>query len=241
MKIFMFRKGLVISVILLFIGVGVQPAIATVEPEEEIIDVNSKDYLFQTIINIANNPDTKNLLEQYKYDFFKVDIDRCVYRKLLLRNPRLITSLLCSKPSLTCEFLDKCYNMGIEITKIIGEDKVLEIIESYELIDKELYYELNNIISKDEELSYRLSTLKKMNKELNPVSPFMDHPIQCFIGCLIVISSYMILVPIFVIYELLDFFDVTPKFVNLLYNIKMIPAGLVFTTLVLMAMLGCFY
>jgi len=240
MRIFMFRKGLIVSVLLLFIGMSVQPAIATVEPEEEIIDVNSKNYLFQTIINIANNPDIKNLLEQYIYDLLRIDIDRSVYRKLLLRNPRLITSFICSKPRLTCEFLDKCCNMGIEITKIIGENKVLEIIESYELIDKELYYELNNIILEDEELPNRLSTLKKMNKELNPVTPFMNHPIQCFIGCLILISSSIICFSIDVIYDTLEFFDVMSILKNLLYDIKIIPAGLFMAALWVIIILGCF-
>ena len=41
------KNSLVIVVILLFIGVAVQPSIATVQPEK--IDVKPKNYLFQTI------------------------------------------------------------------------------------------------------------------------------------------------------------------------------------------------
>ena len=58
---------LVFGVILLLIGIGIQPAIATIETKEEKIDIEPKDYLFQTIIDIANNPDVKELVEQNKY------------------------------------------------------------------------------------------------------------------------------------------------------------------------------
>ena len=85
-------KTVVVGVILLFLGIGIQPAIAIVELKEEIIDVKPKDFLFQTIIDLINNPDINNLLEQSANDLFKVDIDRSVYRKLFLRNPILFCS-----------------------------------------------------------------------------------------------------------------------------------------------------
>jgi len=165
MKQRILSKGLAVAVILLFIGLAIQPSVA-VQPEEQI-DVEPKDYLFQTIINIANNPDVKSLLQQYNYELFKVDIDKSVYRKIFFRNPRLFRSIIFTKPSLTYEFLDKTYNNGIEITNIIGEDKALELIESIGVSDTEVFDEFNNIISKDEELSNRLATLKETNKEQN--------------------------------------------------------------------------
>ena len=147
-------------------------------------DVEPKDYLFQTIIDIANNPDVKNLLEQYKYDLFKVDIDRSVYRKLFLRNPRLMVSTLFTKPSMSVEYLKKCYSKGIEITKIIGEDKLLEITENVEVAEKELFVGLNNIITKDEEISNRIAILNKMNKDIKLDTPW-DFPVICTILLLI--------------------------------------------------------
>ena len=174
-------KTLVVGVIVLFIGVGVQPALAIVEPNEEIINVEPKDYLFQTIIDIANNQDVKNLFEKYKYDLFKVDIDRSVYRKILFRNPRLFRSLIFTKPSLTYVFLDKTYNNGIEITNIIGEDKVIETIENVRITDIKLFDEYNNIITKDEKLSNRLAILEELNKEKKPTNPFKDKPLICSI------------------------------------------------------------
>jgi len=197
-------KALAVAVILLFIGLAIQPSVA-VQPETEM-DIEPKDYLFQTIIDIANNPEVKNLLGKYSNDLFKVDIDRSVYRKLFLRNQRLFRSLILTKPSLSVEYLDKCYNNGVEITDILGEDKVLEIIENVEVTDTKLFDEFKNIITKDEELSNRLETLKEMNSDLKSVSPFEDHPIICSI--------------LFLIYDPVSLFlDITGLiFVSFLYN-----------------------
>ena len=179
----------VVGITILFLGLAIQPSLA-VQPETEI-DIEPKDYLFQTIIDIANNPNVKNLLEQYKYDLCKVDIDRSVYRKLLLRNLRPFRSMIFTKPSLTYEYLDKSYNQGLEVTNIIGEDKVLEIMESVEITDTKLFDELNNIISKDEELSHRLAILKEMNKEIKPDAQLDDrsYPIICAIIFFILIYN----------------------------------------------------
>ena len=197
-------KTLVVGVIGLFIGVGIQPALAIVQPELEV-DVGPKDYLFQTFINIANNPDVKKLLEQYKYDLFKVDIDRSIYLKILFKNPRLMFNMLFTKPSMSIEYLNKCYNNGIEITNILGEEIVLETIENVEITDTKLYDELNNIISQKEEISSGLETLKEINKELNPVTPFEDIicPIAYSLFLLFCILTIFFL-PIDIIAEAID-------------------------------------
>ena len=161
-------KTLVVGIILLFIGVAVQPSVATVKPEE--IEDEPKDYLFQTLIDIANNPDVNNILEQYEDDLLKVDIDKSVYRKIFFRNPLLFHSLIFTKPSMTYDYLDKCYDGGIEITNILGEDKALEMIESIEVTNQKVLDELNNIIINNEEISDKIAILKEMNKEIKPES-----------------------------------------------------------------------
>jgi len=169
---------------------------SVVQPEKEIIDVEPKDYLFQTIIDIANNPDVKELLEQYDNNLFKVDIDRSVSRKIFFKNPRMFRSLIFTKPSLTYEYLDKTYNNGIKITSIIGEDKALELIESIEISDTVVFDEFDNIIFKDEELSNRLTTLKKINEEQNSD---WNYPIICSI-------IYFLLIPFEILYYLINIF-----------------------------------
>jgi len=113
---------------------------------------------------------------------------------------------LFTKPSLSIEYLEKCYNKGIEITNILDEDIVLEIIENDEVTDRKLFDEFKNIITKDEELSNRLEILKEMNSELKSVSPFEEHPIICSI--------------LFLIYDPVSLFlDITGLiFLSFLYN-----------------------
>jgi len=200
-----------IGITILFLGLAIQPSVATVQPriekeiqtEEKIIDIEPKNYLFQTIIDIANNPEVKNLLEQHHNELFNVNIDRSVYRKLLLRNPRLFSSLLFTKPSMTHEYLDKCYNKGIEIVKILGEDKALELIESIEVSDTEVFDELNNIIFKDEKLSDKLSTLKEMNNELNSD---MGYPIICYLLFIPALAFAFIWAFLIMIYVILNYY-----------------------------------
>jgi len=197
-------KTLVVGVIVLFIGVAVQPGIATVQPEVETIDVEPKDYLFQTIIDIANNPDVKKLLEQYDDDLFKVDLDRGIYRKILFRNPRLFLNMIFTKPSLSIEYLNDYYDNGIMITNTLGEDKVLEIIENVEITDIKFFDEFNNIITRDEELSNRLETLKEMNKDIKLDWPFIGIQIICITLLIIIIS---VLIPITILMVFLTILD----------------------------------
>ena len=190
------KKELLITfgITFLFLGIAVQPSLATVQPEQKI-DIESKDYLFQTIIDIANNPDVKNLLEQYENDLFRVDVDRSVYRKILLRNPKLFFNTLFTKPSMSVEYIDKCYNRGIQITNIIGEDKSLEMIESIDIKDTEVIDKLNYIIKNDNELSDKITMLKETNKELKLDSPLKFHPILCAFLILIFIPLLILMLP----------------------------------------------
>jgi len=180
-------KELTIGVILLFIGLAIQPSIATIQPKE--IDIEPKDYLFQTIIDIANNPDVKKLFEQNDNGLFKVDIDRNIYRKIFFRYPRLFSSLIFSKQIMSLEYFDEYYNKGIGITNLIGEDKVLEIMESIDIVDTQFFNELNNIIKNDEKLYPKLETLKEMNKKIKPETPYENNPIVCvFLAVLFIVS-----------------------------------------------------
>jgi hypothetical protein len=189
MKKSMVTKVLVFAVILLFIGLSIQPSVAV--QLETKIEVEPKDYLFQIIIDIAKNPDVKELIEQYDIDIFNLNIDKNVYRKLLFRDPKLFFNTLFTKPSMSIEYLNECYNIGIELTNINGEDISLEILGSVEIPSNKMIDELNNIISIDEELLCRIETLKEMNKELNDE----DYPIICSVLMALLISSIIIFYP----------------------------------------------
>jgi len=100
---------------------------------------------------------------------------------------------------LSVEYLDKCYNKGIEITNILGEDKVLETMENAEVTDTRLFDELNDIISKDVELSSRFATLKEMNNEMNSILGY-PYTIICSI-------LYFLIIPFEIFYNLINIFQ----------------------------------
>ena len=185
-----------------------------------MVDIEPKDYLFQSIIDIVNNPDVKSIFGQYNNDLFKFDIDRNVYRRILYRNPRLIFSLLSTKPFINYELLDKCYNQGFEITNILGEDKTIEILESLEINNLEMFEKLNNKITKYIDLPNKIKNLIKMNE---------DNVIICSILFLIFIPG-MIGVEIFgYIYNL------NPK--GTIWSIVFSPPLLLFCTIAIISLL----
>ena len=224
------RKGLVVGIIVLFIGVGVYPAFA-VEPIsftnitqdneiESLEDVEPKEYLFQTIIDIANNPDVKDLFEQIEDGWINnnpisFDFDsRGVFRKLLFNKPSLVFSMLFTKPSMTHKYLNFAYNEGIEITNILGEEEVLEIVESVEITNPEFFVELNNTIMNHEELSNRISTLAEMNK---------DNDTICFI-------LYLLLTPTAICCEIFSYLcELNPE--SIIWIIIFYPPFLTFSVI----------
>ena len=207
-KTILWTKGLVMAIVFLFIGVGIYPAIA-VEPIsptniilgeefEQIEKTEPKEYLFQTIIDIANNPDVNELLNQiedeWKDDncFISWDFDsKNVFQKLLFKKPYLLVSILFTEFSITHKYLESSHNRGCEVTKFLGEENVIEIVESVEIKNPEILDELYNIIMNDEELYDRITTLGEMNEELDTNAPFKNYSIICKI-LLILFSVYLI-------------------------------------------------
>jgi hypothetical protein len=136
-------------------------AIIDIEIEE---DIEPKDYLFETIVAIANNPDVKELLEENAQNIINFDFNnKYVFRQLLLKNPQLSSSLIFSKPKLTTQYLEKTYNHGIELINIFGEEKFLEMLDSVKLTNTKLLEDLNSIIKNDKELSNSIEILSDSN------------------------------------------------------------------------------
>lgn len=208
MKKDLLTKTLVLVIFILFIGVGIYPAIATEsissnniyqkEEVKQIEDIDQKEFLFQTIIEISNNPDVRDLFKRIEDEWKNNNAISLNYNcrndflKTLFKKPKILISTLFTRPSFTQKYLNLIHNNGFEIVNLFGEDKSLDIIESATITNHEVFNQLNNIIMNNEELSDKIATLAEMNEELKPDLPFEDYPIICallfFLGAIVIVK-----------------------------------------------------
>jgi hypothetical protein len=240
-------KTLALGIIVLFIGVAIQPGISTNTFQEEKTDVDAKDYLFQTLIAISNNPDVKDLLKQNNQRLFTFDHNyKDIFLQLLFKKPRLLKSMLFTKPKMTYEYLDKSYNNGVELINILGEEESLKILESIKITNPDLLNELNNIIKNNKELSNRMSTLEIMNNEIKPDAPLELYPVFCFILFAILLTLIIIIeIPIYIILNTIAFIFKNSKYFDFICEILgsiniQILIGLAYATVYILLILGCF-
>jgi hypothetical protein len=140
-----------------------------------------KDYLFETIIEIADNSEAKELINN-NHNLFSTNSN-------FRYNPMFPFRRNTNK--LSVEKLDFLYKIGSMIIDRLGEEKVSEILASLEIANPEVYEELNEVIMSNEKLSERIYTLNEMNEDLISIMDFIDKPIICgilfaFLGIVII-------------------------------------------------------
>jgi len=201
------KKVLALAIIVVFVSVSFQPIIAentlSVGKESDYSNVDfekAKEYLFQTLIDISNNPEVKEFLNEHKHDLITRNDNnydcKDAIQKIYSQNPKLLKSILFTKPEMTYEYLEKNYNKGLELVNILGEKESLKIVESVKIANLELSNELKDIILNDKELSKRVSVLEEMNKNLISNTGFLNYPIICLI-VLIISSPFAFLIYFF--------------------------------------------
>ena len=180
-------KTLALGIVVLFISVSYQPIIAekttSVEKTSDYNNVDfeqAKHYLFQTIIDVSNNPMVKEFLNEHKHDLIinnnnNYDFKNAI-QKIYSQNPRLLKSIFFTKPKMTYEYLETNYKRGLEIVDILGKEESLKMEESVKIVNPDLFNELKNIIANDEKLSNRVSVLKEMNNDLISTLNLEDFP-----------------------------------------------------------------
>jgi hypothetical protein len=212
------RNTLVFGIIILLFGIAVQPGTATVQiyrdHEEKL------DFLFQTIVEISNDKEFKNLINRemkngcfldFNYDF------KNVYRNILFDNPSLLSSLFLTKNSLTQNNLESAYEKGRVIINEVGEDTALDLFESIKINNPRISNGLSDIFNDNEKIKSRISEIKLMNQELNPTLPFDGNPLICAILLMLTFTYAIPMVSIFVILLTLSTWPILgPFFVALL-------------------------
>ncbi len=194
------KNTLVFGIIILFIGLAVQPGTATVQTDKNVEE--TKEFLFQTIIDIVNNEEIINLFNQEKNTGFFLDFDhslRSIYRNILFKDPSLIGSLIFTNPTFTRNHLELAYEKGCKLINLIGEDKALEIIESIKNTNPTFSNGLSNIIKNNEDIKNKITEIKVMNQELNPTTPLEGYPLICAILLILTFTFAIPMVSIMVI------------------------------------------
>jgi hypothetical protein len=196
------KKLLIICVIVLFLGVAIAPSI-NANVNKTLVDLkqkkqipifeepDSKEYLFETIIEIANNPDIKKLSSRYNQNLFIYDFDnKGILKQLFFKNFQQLFSILFKKPSLTSDYLESIYNKGTELADLFTEDDIAEMMESLSIVNREILVKSDNIIGNDEMLSKKISTLNEINEDINPNQLPWNFTIICTILAIIIVPVY---------------------------------------------------
>ena len=64
-----------------------------------------------------------------------------------------------TRPKMNAEYLNKAYKYGVEIVDVLGEDEALEMIESIECTNPQIFNDMTDIISNNPELNNRIEQL----------------------------------------------------------------------------------
>ena len=177
------NKNLLLSIgtIILSLGLAIQPIAANAQIRDVEFDVEPKDFLFETIIDIANNPNIKEYFEQKDNKYINNFNSKILIHKPLLRYPRVFFQILFTKSDLSIKYLNFVYDKGCKLVKIIGEEDTFKIIESNKFRNAENFEMINKIVNKNTELKEKITTITEMNKNLKSDSPLRPHPIICAI------------------------------------------------------------
>jgi hypothetical protein len=166
-----------LGIVVLFISVSFQPIIAektlSVKKESDYYNVDfdeAKEYLFQTLIDISNNPEVKQFLNEHKHALITINNNnydcKNAIQKIRSQNPKLLKLILFTKPKMTYEYLETNYNKGLETVDNLGKEESLEMVDSISISNPELFIELKNIIVNNKEVSNRILVLGEMNNNV---------------------------------------------------------------------------
>ena len=132
------------AVVLLVLGslsnvVGYQ---AVQSSNQQIIneEVNRKELLFQTIVDIANNK----------------DIQRIILKSQISRGEFPLSDI----PILTKNQLKQLYLIGLMFSKVISKSRMQSVVQQYQLFNPEMQHGIKDVIEKDTTLNAEINQLQ---------------------------------------------------------------------------------
>jgi len=125
-------------------------------------EINQKELLFQTIINIANNK----------------EIQRIILKSQLYRGQFPISNT----PALTKNQLKQMYFIGLILSKVISKSRMQSIVGKYKFSNQELQKELSAVIEKNPTLKGKITQLQNSECDCgNKSTTRWPNPVMCSI------------------------------------------------------------
>lgn len=132
-----------------------------------IYEVNEKDLLLQTIVDMANNKDIQ-----------RVVLDSQLIEKKFLNSDMKFPTF--TFPVITEKFLKCIRSMDLILFKILSKSKIQSLINHHQVTSKQMQKELITIVERDTTLRNEMTQLLGLkcdcNEENNDLKP---HPILC--------------------------------------------------------------
>jgi hypothetical protein len=160
----------------------------TVESSHQAVintEVNQKELLFQTIVDIANNKEIQGILLRYQLS------------QGILPDTTI--------PVLTMKQLRQMYLIGLLLSKSISKAKMHSMIEHYQVDNQWVQKEITAVIEKDAVFNREIKRLSnfRCGCETNteyiwtfPVLCTLLHPLYIFTAIIWVLSQMQILIPV---------------------------------------------
>jgi len=132
-------------------------------------EVDKKELLFQTIVNIANNKEIQQIIlksQPNKEGFFNQDLRFSLF----------------NTPVLTKNQLKHMYVIGLMLSKVISKSKIHSMIEQYQVSHQGLQKEITAVIEKDATLNGEITQLSNLKCDCERENTTQwSFPILCII------------------------------------------------------------
>jgi len=144
-------------------------------------DIDQKELLLQTILDIANNKDIQKLIQKSDIIGGK-DRSLSLDANLLLFKSRVLFNVLLPPPPvLTKNYLKYAYNISIQLSRNLDESKIHSIIECYQVSNQWIQKEITNVIEKNDNLNSEITQLSNSNCDCqnNNITRLWNFPVLC--------------------------------------------------------------
>jgi hypothetical protein len=159
-------------------------------------EINQKDLLFQTIVDISNNTEIQQII-------LKSQISRQGFLNQDVKFSEMNT------PVLTKNQLKHMYLIGLILSKIISKSKIHSMVEQHQMSNQVVQKEISAVIEKDVTLKREITQLSNSKCDCeNANATSWSYPVLCFL-----------LFPLFVFAFALWVTHINTQFVVLIENI----------------------